>query len=229
MELLQNVRKLTSEERKKEVREQMYAELKAMEMDRRHRVALETMEKSEERQMATESWGSLEQREEKERRANEQQALKKVEQEQLKREKLQWEKVMMVDEPRYTLSAQKTEEEAELCCVHTAGVKISPEPLTSDLKAKDQGKKKTLHNNWVVEQKMNSVPVKQKLHPNSSTYLLFSAKPAPKPEEKTHSPKPKKTLEWLQEKLKIGYWVEKYQDYRQKKDEKRKLKAEEQR
>ncbi|KAJ4927033.1 hypothetical protein JOQ06_014773 [Pogonophryne albipinna] len=47
MELVHTLSKLTPEERKVEVRRQMYVELKAVEMERRQRAALETLAKSE--------------------------------------------------------------------------------------------------------------------------------------------------------------------------------------
>ncbi|XP_044075093.1 trichohyalin-like [Siniperca chuatsi] len=249
MELVRSKMKLTTQERKEEARRQMHVELKAMEMERRKRVALETMEKCkrerEEKEKATESLRRQKEKIQEERmrqeakqreemRANEQKALEKKKQDQLKR--LQWEKVMMVEEelvrrPRYTLSALKKEqrrEEAELCRQPKVGDKAGPERLTSDLKAEEQGKKKTLHNNWVGEQSTDSEPVKEKFHPNSSTYLLFAAKPGPKPEEKPKTPKSNETLQWLQGRLKVGHWVDKYRDHRARKDEKRKRKAEEQ-
>lgn len=293
MEILKNFRKLTPEERKMQVRKEMYIELRAMEMERRQRVALEATEKSkvdrQEKQKDTGSWGNLKEQEVQERRAKEQKALTNIEHHQQKREKLQWEEVMMVDE---LLKRPRYREETELCCVP----KVSPESLTSDLKAKEQSRKTTLYNNWVGEQKVDSVPIKEKPHPNSPTHLLsaakpepkpevkipsllfsakpgakperktpthlfaakpgpkperkistflfavkprpkpekktpsllFTAKPRPKPERKVQSPNPKETPENLQGRLKAGYWVDKFQDYREKKDEKRKLKAEEQ-
>ncbi len=214
MERVKSLMKLTPEERKKEVRRQMYVELKAMEMERRQRVAMEAAEKCErdreEREKATESLRrqreddqeervrqEAERREEEERRASEQKALQTAKQQQLKDERLQWKKVMLVEEELVKrpvcLSALKKEqqrrrEEAELCRPPRAGDKAGPDRLTSGLKAEQQGKKKTLYNNWVGEQKPDSGPVKGKLHPNSSTYLLFAAKPGPKSEGLDHIP-----------------------------------------
>ncbi|CAJ1071215.1 vicilin-like seed storage protein At2g18540 [Xyrichtys novacula] len=41
-------------------------------------------------------------------------------------------------------------------------------------------------------------------------------------------PKPEEPRQWLPDKLKVEFWMDKYQEYREKKDKKRKLKAEEQ-
>ena len=46
--------------------------------------------------------------------------------------------------------------------------------------------------------------------------------------EKAKAAKPSGTLHWMQERLKVGFWVDKYQDHKEKKKEKRRLKAEEQ-
>ncbi|XP_059214443.1 reticulocyte-binding protein homolog 2a-like [Centropristis striata] len=205
MERVKSQVKLTPEERRKEVRRQMYVALKAMEMERRQRVALEDMEKCkrdrEERERVAESLRRKREKVEEERMRQE--VLEKQKQEQLKKEKLQWESVMMVEEedvkrPRYTGSALKKEPERkgeELCHVPTVGDKAQPESLTSDLKSAEL-KKETLYNNWVGE---------EKVQPNSSVYRLFAAKPGPKPEEKT-----------------------KTTDHREKKSEKHKVKVEEQ-
>ncbi|XP_045906906.1 capping protein inhibiting regulator of actin dynamics-like isoform X2 [Micropterus dolomieu] len=243
MALLKSKMTLTPEERKEEVRRQMYIELRAMEMERRQRVAQETMEKfkreREERENGRQSLRrqteenqeermrhKAKKREEEERKANEQKALEKTKQDLLQKERLRWEKVMMVEEelvkwPRCTSSALKKEprqDEAELCYLPKVGDKTDREFLTSDLKVK----KKTLHNNWVGEQKPHSEPFKEKFHSKNSTYLLFAAKPGPKPKEKTETPKFTETL------LKVGHWVDKYRHHREMKNEKRRLKAEEQ-
>ncbi|XP_059196691.1 trichohyalin-like [Centropristis striata] len=227
MERVKSQVKLTPEERRKEVRRQMYVALKAMEMERRQRVALEDMEKCkrdrEERERVAESLRRKREKVEEERMRQE--VLKKQKQEQLKKEKLQWESVMMVEEdvkrPRYTGSALKKEPERkgeELCHVPTVGDKAQPESLTSDLKSAEL-KKETLYNNWVGE---------EKVQPNSSVYRLFAAKPGPKPEERPKTATSNGTLQWMQDRLKVGHWVDKYRDHREKKSEKRKVKVEEQ-
>ncbi|CAJ1087301.1 vicilin-like seed storage protein At2g18540 [Xyrichtys novacula] len=91
--------------------------------------------------------------------------------------------------------------------------------------------KKVLIDNWTGDLKAPSKPGYKMPDPKSSTYLLFAAKEAPKSEEKadTTSPKPKKeSKQWVPNILKVGYWMDRYQDHHERKDEKRKQKAEEQ-
>ncbi|CAJ1065611.1 vicilin-like seed storage protein At2g18540 [Xyrichtys novacula] len=92
--------------------------------------------------------------------------------------------------------------------------------------------KKVLIDNWVGDLKAPSKPGYKMPDPNSSTYLLFVAKEAPKSKGFYHfksSPKPKKeSKQWVPNILKVGYWMDRYQDHHERKDEKRKKKAEEQ-
>ncbi|XP_034537848.1 reticulocyte-binding protein 2 homolog a-like [Notolabrus celidotus] len=242
MELVKSFIKIPHEERKKEARRKMYEELRALEMERRHRVALEASEKlkreREEREKVEESL-KRQREDEEERKAAEEEALLKAKQDQLKRERLLWKDVMMVEEepgkrPRYTISAlkeeqQRRQEEAELRQLPQVGDPASRDPLTSEHKAtQQQGRRKTLYNNWVGEgKKTDSAPVKEKPHPNDSTYLLFAAKQGLKSEDKPKAPKPSVPRQWL-DKLKVGSLVEKYRSHRERLDQKRQLKAEEQ-
>ncbi|XP_034537365.1 trichohyalin-like [Notolabrus celidotus] len=246
MELVKSFIKIPHEERKKEARRKMYEELRALEMERRHRVALEASEKLKrervEREKVEESLERQreEEKEEKEeRKASEEEALLKAKQDQLKQESLLWKDVMMVEEepgkrPRYTISAlkeeqQRRQEEVELCQLPQVGDPASRDPLTSEHKVtQQQGRRKTLYNNWVGEgKKTESAPVKENPGPNDSTYLLFAAKQGLKSEDKPKAPKPSVAQQWL-DKLKVGSLVEKYRSHRERLDQKRQLKAEEQ-
>ncbi|XP_034542684.1 vicilin-like seed storage protein At2g18540 [Notolabrus celidotus] len=241
MELVKSFMKLTPEERKKEVRRRMYEELRAVEMERRERamnqLKMEREEREEQEEMVRRQRKKYleerkiqeaKQREEEEGKANELKALQKAEQE----------KLMQVEEepgkrPRYTTCALKEEqqerqEEAELYRPQRVRDRASHDRLIPDLKApKHQGKKKTLMNNWVGEPKIDSKPVKEKPDPVNST---IAAKKAPQSEEKKdkQSPKPKEPKQWLPDILKVQYWMGRYQDHKEQKDEKRKQKAEEQ-
>ncbi|KAI9522934.1 hypothetical protein NQZ68_032497 [Dissostichus eleginoides] len=167
MELVHTLSKLTTEERKVEVRRQMYVELKAVEMERRQTAALETLAKSEtdreQTQKVTESLKKVNM--EKDRRRQE--APKERQQNQLKQERLQWQQVMLkgVKSPTHNFLALNEEQEKR---------REEADILTLDLKS-PQRKKKTLHNNWVAEKEMYSRPVVDDV-----TYLLFAAKPNPK-------------------------------------------------
>ncbi|KAF3855072.1 hypothetical protein F7725_023127 [Dissostichus mawsoni] len=107
MELVHTLSKLTPEERKVEVRRQMYVELKAVEMERRQTAALETLAKSErdreETQKVTESLKKAAM--EKDRR--------RQEENQLKQERLQWQQVMLkgVKTPTHNFIALNEEQE----------------------------------------------------------------------------------------------------------------------
>ncbi|KAF3856428.1 hypothetical protein F7725_017151 [Dissostichus mawsoni] len=146
MELVHTLSKLTTEERKVEVRRQMYVELKAVEMERRQTAALETLAKSErdreETQKVTESLKKVNM--EKDRRRQE--APKERQQNQLKQERLQWQQVMLkgVKSPTHNFIALNEEQEKR---------REEADSLTPDLKS-PQRKKKTLHNNWVAEKEM---------------------------------------------------------------------------
>ncbi|KAI9522953.1 hypothetical protein NQZ68_032516 [Dissostichus eleginoides] len=212
MELVHTLSKLTPEERKVEVRRQMYVELKAVEMERRQTAALETLAKSErdreETQKETESLKKVNM--EKDRRRQE--APKARRQNQLKQERLQWQQVMLkgVKSPTHNFVALNEEQEKR---------REEADILTLDLKS-PQRKKKTLHNNWVAEKEMYSRPVV-----DDATYLLFAAKPNPKSDGKTAEVR--ETLQSMQkDRLSVGHWVGKYQQNHEKKREKRRLKAE---
>ncbi|XP_034562522.1 vicilin-like seed storage protein At2g18540 [Notolabrus celidotus] len=254
MELVKSLMKLTPEERKKEVRRRMYEELRAVEMERRERAMERLKMEREEREQLEEMVKrqrekSLEereiqearQREEEERKAHELKALQKAELEKVKQERLPWKEMMQVEEepgrrPRYTTCALKEEqqerqEEAELYRPQRVRDRASRDRLTSDLKApKHQERKKALINNWVGEQKSESEAVREMPVPVKCTSPCFSAKMAPQSKEKTdkQTPKPKEPKQWLPDRLKVQYWVGRYQDHKEKKDEKRKQKAEEQ-
>ncbi|KAK1901002.1 Large tegument protein deneddylase [Dissostichus eleginoides] len=201
MELVHTLSKLTTEERKVEVRRQMYVELKAVEMERRQTAALETLAKSEtdreQTQKVTESLKKVNM--EKDRRRQE--APKERQQNQLKQERLQWQQVMLkgVKSPTHNFLALNEEQEKR---------REEADILTLDLKS-PQRKKKTLHNNWVAEKEMYSRPVVDDV-----TYLLFAAKPNPKSDVHAEG----QTL--------VGHWVGKCQQNHEKKREKRRLKAE---
>ncbi|XP_034546327.1 vicilin-like seed storage protein At2g18540 [Notolabrus celidotus] len=239
MELVKSLMKLTPEERKKEVRRRMFEELRAVEMERRERAMEKLKMEREEREQLEEMVRrqrekSLEereiqeakQREEEERKGHELKALQKVEVDQLKQERLRWKKVMQVEE-----EPGKRQEEAELHRPQRVSDRASRGHLTSDLKApKHQEKKKTLINNWVGEPKTESKAVREKPKPVNSNLLHFSVKVAPQSEEKPdkQTPKPKEPKQWLPDRLKVQYWMDRYQDHKEKKDEKRKQKAEDQ-
>ncbi|KAI4826698.1 hypothetical protein KUCAC02_030132 [Chaenocephalus aceratus] len=113
MELVHNLSKLTPEERKVEVRRQMYVELKAVEMERRQRAALETLAKSErdgeETQKVTESLKKASMETDRRR----QEAPKERRQNQLKQERLQWQQVILkgVKSPTHNFLALNEEQE----------------------------------------------------------------------------------------------------------------------
>ncbi|KAF3856345.1 hypothetical protein F7725_017068 [Dissostichus mawsoni] len=151
MELVHTLSKLTPEERKVEVRRQMYVELKAVEMERRQTAALETLAKSErdgeETQKVTESLQKVNMETDRRR----QEAPKERRQNQLKQERLQWQQVMLkgVQSPTHNFIALNEEQEKR---------REEADILTPDLKSPER-KKKTLHNNWVAEKEMHSRPV----------------------------------------------------------------------
>lgn len=162
MEILKSQMKLSPEEKKKEIRRQMYIELRAVEMKRRERVALEIAE----------SCKREKQKEEKIK--NEQKAMEKVKQDQLKE---------LDTKPGYISSTlekmpQRKRGEDELCHLSRVEDKAIPDHMTSDLTVKEQRKVKILHNKWVEEQNTDNEPVKK---PHID-YLLFAAKPGPKPQ-----------------------------------------------
>ncbi|XP_034565763.1 trichohyalin-like [Notolabrus celidotus] len=241
-------RNMFQELRSMEIERRQRVALENMEKLKREREERDKVEESLRRQrekyVEERRMQEVTQREEEERKANEANVLQKAEQDLLKQERLHWRKVMQVEEeeeksvkrPRYKTSAPKEEQlrrqgEAELCRLPMVGDKVSHDRLTSDLETdKQQGKKKTLINNWVGVQKIDSEPVKEEPHPKSSTYLHFTAKVALKSEGKTdkQAPKPRKTKQWLADRLNVGYWMDKYRDHKDKKVEKRKLKVEEQ-
>ncbi|KAJ4937598.1 hypothetical protein JOQ06_002231 [Pogonophryne albipinna] len=142
MELAHTLSTLTPEERKVEVRRQMYVELKAVEMERRQTAALETLAKSErdreETQKVTESLKKAAM--EKDRRRQE-------EENQLKQERLQWQQVMLkgVKTPIYNVIALNEEQEKR---------REEADSLTPDMKSPER-KNKTLYNNWVTEKEMD--------------------------------------------------------------------------
>ena len=188
MEIVENTRKLTPEERRRELRLETFRQLREMEMERKARADLEELqrirEEKEERDKETETlrrqrerveqerrMQEAKQKEEQERRANQEKAPETQKEVQLKKEKIQWEKLMMVQKepvtrPRYTISDLKKEqqrrrEEAELCPMPRVEDKASSKCLMSEVKSLEQSRRKTLNNNWVGEQ--------EKLHPNDST------------------------------------------------------------
>ncbi|XP_034546369.1 vicilin-like seed storage protein At2g18540 [Notolabrus celidotus] len=242
MELVKSLMKLTPEERRKEVRRRMFEELRAVEMERRERAMEKLKMEREEREQVEEMVRrqrekSLEereiqeakQREEEERKGHELKALQKAEVDQLKQERLRWcdKNGMQVEEEE----PGKRQEEAELHHPQRVSDRASRGCLTSDLKSpKHQEKKKTLINNWVGEPKTESKAFREKPKPDNSNFLLFSVKESPQSEEKPdkQTPKPKEPKQWLPDRLKVQYWMGRYQDHKEKKDEKRKQKAEDQ-
>lgn len=165
----------------------MYLELKTMEMERRRRVALEAIEKEKvmEERMRLEALKRervVEERMrlkalEKQKVMEERMKLEKIKQDQLKKERLQWKVAVEEELKRYTFRALDEEhEEVELYCLPTEGDKANPKCLTSHLKPAGM-KKKTLSNNWVGENILES-----------SVYPLFAAKPHSKSEGLYHIP-----------------------------------------
>lgn len=171
MEIVKSTKKLSPEERRRELRREMFRELRELEMERRARVALEELQRSnrekeeskkeaerlkKENKRAEEERRRLEakQRKEEKRRAEEQMALEKQKQEQLQKEKLQWKRVMMVEEvpiiaPTFTQSdlrreQQRRHDEAEQREAVTVDIKC----LDSEVKSWEQNKQKILINNW---------------------------------------------------------------------------------
>ncbi|XP_033939895.1 protein enabled homolog [Pseudochaenichthys georgianus] len=206
MELVHTLSKLTPKERKVEVRRQMYVELKAVEMERRQRAALETLAKSE--RDGEESLQKVNMETDRRR----QEAPKERRQNHLKQERLQWQQVMLkeVKIPSHNFLALNEEQEKR---------REEADILTPDLKSPER-KKKTLHNNWVAEKEMHS-----RLVVDDATYLLFAAKPNTKSYGKTAEAR--ETLQSMQkDRLSVGHWVGKYQQNHEKKREKRRLKAE---
>ncbi|XP_031167845.1 vicilin-like seed storage protein At2g18540 isoform X2 [Sander lucioperca] len=173
MEIVKSFRKLTPEERRKELRRDIFRELRNMEMERRERAALTALQRQmrekEEKDKETERLQSqkkryeeerrrpeAKQREEEKRRENEQKALEKQKQEQLKKARLEWKKVMMVDEepitrPRFAPSDLKKEQRRCGEAQRRVEDESSFKSLTSKLKGQEQSKRKTLFNNWVGE------------------------------------------------------------------------------
>lgn len=118
MELVKSFMKLSPEERKREIRRRLYEELRAVEKERRERakekLRMERVEREQleervriQREMYLEvkRMHEAKQRAE-ERKANEPKALQKNEDEELKKERLHWKKVVQVEEeprerPRY--------------------------------------------------------------------------------------------------------------------------------
>lgn len=173
MEIVKSFRKLTPEERRKELKRDIFRELRNMEMERRSRAALSALQRpmreKEEKDKETERLQSqkkryeeerrrqeAKQREEEKKRANEQRALEKQQQEQLKKARLEWKKVMMVDvepitTPRFTPSDLKKERRRCGKAERRVEDEASFKSLTSELKGQEQSKRKTLSNNWVGE------------------------------------------------------------------------------
>ncbi|XP_045906734.1 calponin homology domain-containing protein DDB_G0272472-like isoform X1 [Micropterus dolomieu] len=215
MEIVKSIRKLTLEERRKELRREMFSELKEMDMERRTRADLEVLQgcrrEKEDREKKTEGLKrqneeideetrrqGAKQREEEVNRAHEQKALEKQKQDQLKKERLRWKKVMMVVEeepisrPSFALSDLEKEqqrrcEEAELC-------------LTSELKGQEQRNRKTLFNNWVGEQGTESETDEEKLHSHGYTHPPSTEKASPVSESVYLISRPKSS----EEKLRFG-------------------------
>ncbi|KAK1884627.1 SH2 domain containing protein 3C, partial [Dissostichus eleginoides] len=187
---VQSLSKLTPEERKVEVRRQMYVELKEVEMERRQNAALETLANGErDREETPKVPKSLKSANmEKDRRR--QKAPETRRQNQLKQERLQWQQ------------SKRGGEEAD--------------SLTPHLKSPET-RNKTLYNNWVAEEEMDSEPVV-----DNSTYLLYAEKLKPKSDGK--AAEVKESVQSMQKDiLSVGHWVVKYRQNHEKKREKRRL------
>ncbi|KAI9524744.1 hypothetical protein NQZ68_016753 [Dissostichus eleginoides] len=209
MELVQSLSKLTPEERKVEVRRQMYVELKDVEMERRQNAALETLANGErDREETPKVPKSLKSANmEKDRRR--QKAPETRRQNQLKQERLQWQQVMLegVITPTHNCIALNEEQERRL---------EEADSLTPHLKSPET-RNKTLYNNWVAEEEMDSEPVV-----DNSTYLLYAEKL--KPESDGKAAEVKESVQSMQKDiLSVGHWVVKYRQNHEKKREKRRL------
>ncbi|GAA6226529.1 trichohyalin-like [Lates japonicus] len=210
MEIVKRTRKLSPEERRRELRREMFRELRELEIERRARVALEELQRSKrekeeskkEAERLKKEWRRLEakQRKEEKRRAEEQMALEKQKQEQLQKEKLQWKRVMMVEEvpiiaPTFTQNDLKREQqrrhdEAEQREAVTVDIKC----LDSEVKSWEQNKQKILINNW-VEDELHSIDSAR----CPSVFKFLKTQKSPKP------------LQWVRKRVRFGHGSEKKQ------------------
>lgn len=198
-EIVKGNRELTPEERRMDLRREMFRELREMEMERRERASLEVLQKCQkERDEETERRRrqreeheeerrrqEAKHKEEEERRADEQTALERQKQNQLKIEKLQWKKVMMVGEepvtrPKFSLSdlekeQQRRSKEAERSYLQKVKDKASFKCQTCELQGNDQSKRATLR-----EQKTDCETVEKELHPHDYTHPPSTLKASPK-------------------------------------------------
>ncbi|KAI4816769.1 hypothetical protein KUCAC02_009080 [Chaenocephalus aceratus] len=209
MELVQSLSKLTPEERKVEVRRQMYVELKEVEMERRQNAALETLANSErDREETPRVPKSLKSANmEKDRRR--QKAPETRRQNQLKQERLQWQQVILegVKTPTHNFIALNEEQEKR---------REEADSLTPHLKSPET-RNKTLYNNWVAKEEMDSEPVV-----DNSTYLLYAEKLKPMFDGKAAEVK-ESVQSTQKDRFSVAHWVGKYRQNHEKKREKHRL------
>ncbi|XP_056249310.1 uncharacterized protein LOC130180044 [Seriola aureovittata] len=201
MEVLTNIRKMTSEERRKHFREEMYRELRELEEERRARVALEELERR---------------RREKEKETERVNSLREQVEERKRRQKRRRRNVLMAEEPitrpRFTLSdlkevQQRRREEAE-------AAQRSLKSPTSEVRSQEQSGRKPLINNWVGEQ-----TPEEELHPTDSTHHRPAAKGTRLKSEKAARLMSSRALHWLQKRLqKSGLFVKKQEEVEKKKE-----------
>ncbi|KAF3848951.1 hypothetical protein F7725_015448, partial [Dissostichus mawsoni] len=206
MELVQSLSKLTPEERKVEVRRQMYVELKEVEMERRQNAALETLANGERDREETPKFPKSLKSANMEKDRRRPKAPESRRQNQLKQERLQWQQVMLegVITPNHNCIALNEEQERR---------REEADSLTPHLKSPET-RNKTLYNNWVAEEEMDSEPVV-----DNSTYLLYAEKL--KPESDGKAAEVKESVQSMQKDiLSVGHWVGKYRQNHEKKREK---------
>jgi len=173
MELVQSLSKLTPEERKVEVRRQMYVELKEVEMERRQNAALETLANGERDRENTPKVPKSLKRANMEKDRRRQKAPETRRQNQLKQERLQWQQVMLegVKTPTHNVIALNEEQERR---------REEADSLTPHLKSTET-RNTTLYNNCIGKGKKDSSPVI-----DSSNYLLYAEKLKPKSNGMSH-------------------------------------------
>lgn len=166
IELLESIRKMSPEERKKHFRQEMYRELKVMEMERRARVAQVECERrrreTEERDIETERLRfqkeraaeerrrqEAKRREEEEKKVNEEKELEKLNQEmlQLKVVKAEEKPINRVRATLYKVRREQQRRRREAEAAQTI----------STVKIQKHRVRKPLINNWVGEQDTYSV------------------------------------------------------------------------
>lgn len=170
--------KLTSEERRKELRKETFRDLKEMELARRRREAEEGL--YTQRKERTEQESKAQQREEK--------VFEKETGQTMQKERLQWEQVMMVEKPITSSTStpdelkkkqQRRRKEAErYCCRQSSNNEARVKTLISEHKSQVHVKRGALMNNWVGKQQTgcHSVPEEPIQHLSAERSLKSQGK-----------------------------------------------------